>query len=351
MSRIHNAERRGARGVGSHLADLLRGSAVQLPAEGHMPALDGATGWLNSEPLTPAGLRGKVVLADIWTYTCINWLRTLPYVRTWAERYKDEGLVVIGIHTPEFDFEHDIENVRRAVRDLGVDYPVAIDNHYALWDAFHNHYWPALYFIDAEGHIRHHRFGEGDYERSQRVVQQLLAEAGTDGAGEELPSVEAPGIEAAADWDDLGSPETYLGYGRGERFASPDPAAWDKSSLYRAPARLRLNEWALVGEWTLRDEAAVVNTAHGRIRLRFHARDVHLVMAPATRGRSVRFRVTVDDQPPGPSHGLDVDDHGNGVVTLPRLYQLVRQSGPTMDRDVEIEFIDPGACAYALTFG
>jgi thiol-disulfide isomerase/thioredoxin len=351
MSRIHNDDRRGLGGVGSHLADLLRGSAARLPVEGHMPALDGATGWLNSEPLAPAALHGKVVLADVWTYTCINWLRTLPYLRTWAERYKDEGLVVIGIHTPEFDFEHDPDNVGRAMQDLGITYPVAIDNDYALWGAFHNHYWPALYLIDAEGHIRHHRFGEGDYDRSQQVLQQLLAEAGTNGAGEELPPVEAAGIEAAANWEDLASPETYLGYGRSERFASPDPPVWNKRSMYRAPARLRLNEWALVGDWTLWQQAAVVNTAHGRIRYRFHARDVHLVMAPPTPERSIRFRVTVDDQPPGSSHGLDIDEHGNGVVTVPRLYQLVRQPDPTADRDVEIEFIDPGASAYVLTFG
>jgi hypothetical protein len=351
MSKTHNDDRQRLGGIGSHLADLLTHSAVRLPVEGHFPTLDGATGWLNSEPLTPAALRGKVVLADICTYTCINWLRTLPYVRAWADRYNDRDLVVIGVHTPEFEFEHDLGNVRRAVQDLGVRYPVAIDNDHAVWDAFHNHYWPALYFVDAEGHIRHHSFGEGDYERSERVIQELLAEAGADGPGEGLASVEPGGVEAAADWDNLASPETYLGYGRGERFASLDPAVWDDRSVYRAPARLLLNQWSLVSDWTLREQAAVANTANARLVYRFRARDVHLVMAPPAKEASARFRITIDGQPPGDAHGLDVDRQGNGVVTEPRLYQLVRQRGPITARDVEIEFVDPGAHAYVFTFG
>jgi thiol-disulfide isomerase/thioredoxin len=326
-------------------------AAVQLPVEGRMPSLDGATGWVNSPPLPAADLRGRVVLVQFWTYTCINWLRTLAYVRAWAEKYKDQGLVVIGVHTPEFDFEHDLDNVRRAVKDLQVDYPVAVDNDYAIWTAFDNHYWPALYFVDAQGQIRQHRFGEGDYEQSEMILQQLLTDAGAEGIGEDLVSVDARGAEAAADWDNLWSPENYLGYERSESFASPDGAVLDTSYAYAAPARLRFNHWALAGDWTVKRGATLLNQAGGRILYRFHARDLHLVMAPPAPGTPVRFRVALDGQPPGAGHGADVDDQGHGTLTEPRLYQLVRQPGPVAERTFEVTFLDPGVQAYAFTFG
>jgi thiol-disulfide isomerase/thioredoxin len=326
-------------------------AAVQLPVEGSMPSLAGATEWLNSPPLTTAGLRGSVVLVQFWTYTCINWLRTLPYVRAWAERYKDHGLVVVGVHTPEFDFEHDLDNVRRAATDLRVDYPVAVDNDYAIWSAFDNHYWPALYFVDAQGAIRHHHFGEGRYEQSEMILQQLLTEAGAGGVGQDLVSVEATGVEAAADWDSLRSPENYLGYERTESFASPDGAVLDTPYAYAAPERLRLNQWALAGAWTVRRGAAALDQGGGRILYRFQARDLHLVMAPAERGTPVRFRVRLDGQPPGAAHGTDVDDQGNGTITDPRLHQLIRQPGPIRERTFEATFLDPGVQAYAFTFG
>jgi thiol-disulfide isomerase/thioredoxin len=325
--------------------------AAQLPVEGHLPGFDGATGWLNSPPLTPEGLRGRVVLVQFWTYTCINWLRTLAYVRAWADRYTDQGLVVIGVHTPEFDFEHDLANVRRQVKDLGVGYPVAIDNDYAIWSAFDNHYWPALYFIDAQGQIRHHRFGEGDDRMSEMIIQQLLIEAGRGGPDQELTSVDARGVEAAADWDSLRSPENYLGYERTDNFVSPNGSILDTSYAYAAPTRLRLNHWALSGDWTVKRQAIVLNQAGGRILYRFQARDLHLVMAPPAPGTSVRFRVGLDGQPPGAAHGSDVDDQGNGTLTDPRLYQLIRQPGPISDRTFEVTFLDPGVQAYAFTFG
>jgi thiol-disulfide isomerase/thioredoxin len=326
-------------------------AAVRLPVEGSMPSLANATEWLNSPPLTAAGLRGSVVLVDFWTYTCINWLRQLPYVRAWAETYKDHGLVVVGVHTPEFDFEHDLDNVRRAVRDLRVDFPVAVDNDYAIWTAFDNHYWPALYFVDAQGQIRHHRFGEGDYEQSEMILQQLLTDAGAGGIGRDLVAVDPSGVEAAADWASLRSPENYLGYQRTENFASSDGAVLDTPYGYAAPTRLRLNHWALAGAWTVRAQATVLDQEGGRILYRFQARDLHLVMAPAARGTPVRFRVRLDGQPPGAAHGTDVDDQGNGTVTEPRLYQLVRQPGPVTERTFEVAFLDPGVQAYAFTFG
>jgi thiol-disulfide isomerase/thioredoxin len=326
-------------------------AAVRLPVEGSMPSLASATRWLNSPPLTVSGLRGRVVLVDFWTYTCINWLRTLAYLRAWAEKYQDHGLVVIGVHTPEFDFEHDLDNVRRATTDTRVDYPVAIDNDYAIWTAFDNHYWPALYFIDAQGQIRHHQFGEGGYEQSEMIIQQLLADAGFSGIDHDLVHVDPDGVEAAADWDSLRSPENYLGYERTENFASPDGAVLDTGHVYAAPARLRLNDWALVGDWTVQPQAAVLDQADGRIVYRFHARDLHLVMAPAAPGTPARFRVRIDGQPPGDAHGTDVDDQGNGTITQPRLYQLIRQRGPVTERTFEITFLDPGVQAYAFTFG
>jgi thiol-disulfide isomerase/thioredoxin len=325
--------------------------AAQLPVEGHLPGFDGATGWLNSPPLTPAELRGKVVLVQFWTYTCINWLRTLPYVRAWAERYQDHGLVVVGVHTPEFDFEHDLDNVHRAVTDLGVDYPVATDNDYAIWTAFDNHYWPALYLIDAQGQIRHHRFGEGDDQQSEMILQQLLTEAGSGGTDQDLVSVEARGVEVAADWASLRSPENYLGYERTDNFVSPNGSILDTGYAYAAPTRLGLNHWALSGDWTMHRQAIVLNQAGGRILYRFHARDLHLVMAPTTPGGLIRFRVHLDGELPGVAHGSDVDDQGNGTLNDPRLYQLVRQPGPVSDRTFEITFLDPGVQAYAFTFG
>ena len=324
--------------------------ASQLPVEKTMPSLDGATGWLNSPPLTTAGLRGKVVLVDFWTYTCINWLRTLPYLRGWAEKYQ-QGLVLIGVHTPEFDFEHDLDNVRREVRGLGVDYPVAVDNDYGIWSAFDNHYWPALYFVDAQGRIRHHRFGEGDYEMSEMVVQQLLTEAGGDGIDQDLVSVDPGGVEVAADWASLRSPETYLGYERTDNFVSPNGSILETSYAYAAPTRLRLNQWALSGDWTVGRGAVVLNAAGGRLLYHFQARDLNLVMAPPARATPVRFQVRIDGQPPGAAHGVDVDDQGDGTLTDPRLYQLVRQPGPISDRAFEITFLDPGVQVYAFTFG
>ena len=326
-------------------------AAVQLPIEGEMPSLGGATEWLNSPALTAAGLRGKVVLIDIWTYTCINWLRSLPYVRAWAGKYKNQGLVVIGVHTPEFAFEKNVDNVRRAAKDMKVDYPIAVDSNYAIWRALRNEYWPADYFIDAQRRIRHHHFGEGEYERSVRIIQQLLVEAGVGGVSRELVSVVGRGVEAAADWDSLKSPENYLGYERTENFSSPGGAVLDRRRVYAVPARLRLNQWALSGEWTVQKQATVLNQANGRIAYRFHARDLHLVMGPVTRGSSVRFRVLIDGQPPGAAHGIDVDDKGNGTVSEQRLYQLIRQAKPIAERQFEIEFLDSGVEAFAFTFG
>ena len=329
----------------------LHTASARLPVEGELPSFGGATGWLNSPPLTPADLRGNVVLVNFWTYTCINWLRQLPHVRAWYEKYQDQGLVVLGVHTPEFEFEHDLDNVRREVKDLRVGYPVATDNDYAVWSAFDNHYWPALYFADADGRIRHHHFGEGEYQQSEMVIQQLLTEAGSAGAGHELVSVHARGVEAPADWDSLWSPENYLGYERTENFASPNGAVLDTPHRYGAPTRLGLNHWALAGDWTVKQQAIVSNQAEGRIAYRFSARDLHLVMGPPAPGTPVQFRVLLDGQPPGAAHGRDVDDQGNGTLTEPRLYQLLRQPGPVTERTFEITFLDPGVQAYAFTFG
>jgi hypothetical protein len=292
-----------------------------------------------------------VVLINIWTYTCINWLRQLPYVRAWAEKYKDRGLVVIGVHSPEFTFEKEVENVRRAVADLRVEYPVAIDSDHAIWRAFKNEYWPALYIVNAQGRIRHHHFGEGKYEQSERILQHLLGEAGIGGLGHELVAIAARGAEAAADWDSLQSPETYVGYERTAHFASTGGAVRDQRRVYAARERLRRNQWALAGEWTVGKQAAVLHTANGRIAYRFHARDPHLVMGPAARGTSVRLHVRLDGQPPGAAHGMDVDDQGNGMVTAPRLYQLIRQPPPIAERQFAIACSDAGVEAFALTFG
>jgi len=324
---------------------------IQLPIEGALPSLAGATGWLNSLPLTAAGLRGKVVLFDFWTYTCINWLRTLPYVRAWAEKYKDQGLVVIGVHTPEFAFERNIDNVRREAKDFRVDYPIAIDNDYSVWLAFENHYWPALDIVDAQGLIRHHQFGEGEYERSEMIIQQLLAKNGISGNDHSLVSVDAPGIEAAADWGSLKSPENYVGYERSENFASPDGILLDMRHVYFVPPRVSLNNWSLSGDWTIKKNSIMLNEANGRIVYCFHARDLNLVMGPAAQGNPVRFRLLIDGQPVDTAHGIDVDGQGTGTVTEQRLYQLIRQPKPIVDRKFEIEFLDAGVEAFAFTFG
>ena len=326
-------------------------AARPTPGEGSFPSLDGATAWLNSPPLSPAGLRGKVVMADFCTYTCINWLRSLPYVRAWASKYAGRGLVTIGVHTPEFAFEKDIDNVRRATAAMNVGYPLALDNDYAIWNAFRNEYWPALYLIDARGRVRHHRFGEGDYEQTERVIQQLLAEAGSAGSGRDRVSVDAKGIERAADWRNLRSEENYVGYGRTERFASPGGIVRDRRHAYAVPTRLRLGEWALAGDWTLGERLATANAPEARIACRFHARDLHLVMGLAAGARDARFRIAIDGRPPGADHGIDVDAEGNGTIVQPRLYQLVRQAGAIDDRVLEVAFLDPGIEAWSFTFG
>jgi cytochrome c biogenesis protein CcdA/thiol-disulfide isomerase/thioredoxin len=324
--------------------------AEGLPVEGRMPSLSGAVAWLNAPPLTAAELRGKVVVVDFWTYSCINCLRALPYVRAWAEKYKNQGLVVIGVHTPEFAFEKNVDNVRKAVADLKIDFPVAIDSNYAIWQAFRNMYWPADYFIDTEGRIRDHAFGEGDYAASERVIRQLLAQAGRT----ELPAgriaVHASGAEAAADFGDIRSPETYIGYAREENFASPGDVVRDVPHVYAA-GMPQLNQWGLSGDWTIGEERAVLNGKEGGIVYRFHARDLHLVLGVSPNGNPVRFRVTMDGKPLGDSHGADVDREGRGVVTGHRLYQLIRQSGTIADHTFEIRFLDPGVEAYAFTFG
>jgi thiol-disulfide isomerase/thioredoxin len=309
-----------------------------------MPSLGGATGWLNSEPLGPAELRGHIVLVDFWTLTCINWLRAEPYIRAWAQVYRDDGLIVIGVHTPEFSFEHELDRVRQATKDMAIDYPVAADNDYAIWGAFDNNYWPALYFVDADGVIRDHHFGEGRYKESERVIQRLL------GVERDLVSVEGLGVEAEADWDHLRTPETYLGYGRSDQFASPNGAALEERVAYELPERLRLNHWALAGEWTIGREKVMLDQAGGGIAYRFHARDAHLVLSPGAR-EPIPFRLLLDGGAPGPSHGVDVDEDGNGWLQDGRLYQLVREHDTVRERTLEITFLEPGAEAYVFTFG
>jgi thiol-disulfide isomerase/thioredoxin len=329
----------------------LHTSSARLPVEGTLPSFDGATGWLNSPPLTATDLNGKIIIVNFWTYTCINWLRQLPYLRAWAEKYADHNLAVIAVHTPEFGFEHNPDNVHRAVHNLRIDYPVAIDNDYAVWNAFDNHYWPALYFADTQGRIRHHHFGEGEYQQSEMVIQQLLVEADLTDHDHELVSVEAQGAEAPADWATLRSPENYTGYARTQNFASPGGILPGKPHHYTTPAQLKLNHWALAGHWTMEDQAARLGTAGGQIANRFQARDLNLVMGPAAPGTPAHFRVLLDGQPPGRDHGTDVDEHGSGTLTEQRLYQLVRQHGPVTERTFEIMFPDPGAEAYSFTFG
>lgn len=325
--------------------------AADLPVEGMLPSFAGADTWLNSQPLTPSGLGGHVVVVQFWTYTCINWLRTQAHFRAWSQRYRDQGLVTIGVHTPEFMFEHDLDNVRWAVEARKIDYPVATDNAFAVWRAFANNYWPALYFADAEGRIRHHRFGEGDYERSEMVIRQLLADAGVEDLRPGLATVEPNADEVEANWEELGSPETYLGYDQATGFDPGGQTAWDKAHAYTAPAHLRLNRWGLTGDWILRSDASALNGSNGGVAYQFHARDVNLVMGPARKGGTVPFRVLLDGEGAGPAHGADVDANGNGTVVQQRMYQLIRQPRPIRDRRFEIEFLDGGAEAFCFTFG
>ena len=322
-----------------------------LPVLGPMPSLAGAVDWLNSPPLDTARLRGKVVLVDFWTYSCINCLRTLPSVKAWAEKYRSQGLVVIGVHSPEFAFEKNVGNVTRAVHDLGVDYPVAIDNQYALWRAFDNQYWPAHYLVDARGRIRQVHAGEGDYAQSERAIQQLLTEAGAHDVPHDLVASSGSGAMAASDTTDLRTPETYVGYARARAFASPGGLVRDADHAYAAPPHLQPGQWALAGDWTVTGESALLDRPDGSISDRFHARDLHLVLGPRPDGRPVRFRVLIDGRPPQDDHGTDIDAQGNGTIGSQRLYQLVRQSGPVGDREFRIEFLDPGAQAFAFTFG
>jgi cytochrome c biogenesis protein CcdA/thiol-disulfide isomerase/thioredoxin len=352
----------GTNGLEQSLIDRLRtpaqsgqttpagGTEPNLGVEGGFPSLSGATAWLNSPPLTSESLKGKVVLIDFWTYSCINCLRTIPYIKAWAEKYKDHGLVVIGVHTPEFAFERDVDNVRRAVSDLKIGYPVAIDNDYKVWRAFDNEYWPAHYFIDAEGRTRYHHFGEGDYDGSERVIQRLLAEAGNGGVPQSLVSVAASGAEAAPSEGDDKSPETYIGYNRADNFVSPGGIVEDENHLYDS-ADPKLNQWSLSGDWLVSGERATLTSDNGKIIYRFHARDLHLVLGPTADGKPIQFRVTIDGQAPGEDHGADTDADGHGVVNGQRLYQLIRQSGAIKDRTFEIQFLDPGVHAYAFTFG
>ncbi|MFF5076590.1 redoxin domain-containing protein [Actinoplanes sp. NPDC000266] len=321
--------------------------AHHLPKEGRLPLLDGATGWLNTEPLRPEELRGKVVLVNFWTFTCVNWLRQLPYVRAWHEKYASRGLVVLGVHTPEFRFEHNLEEVRREMRADTIEYPVAIDNEYGVWRAFDNHYWPALYLADAEGNLRYHHFGEGEYERTEKAIQRLLHEAGAD-PGHDLVVVEPRPVEEAADWSTLESQENYTGYDRTERFASPDGLVLGKPHQYTLPDTLGLNEWSLEGDWTMNEQATVANAAGARLLYRFHARDLNIVTGATT---PARFQILIDGEPPAAAAGQDVDADGYGTIGDRRLYQLLRQPDPITDHTVEITFLDAGVETYSFTFG
>lgn len=313
--------------------------------------LSGATGWLNSKPLNAKQLKGKVVLIDFWTYSCINCIRAVPYIRAWAEKYKDSGLVVIGVHTPEFDFEKQLPNVQRAVQKFGITYPVALDSNHAIWNAFHNEYWPAHYFIDAKGKVRYEHFGEGNYDQSERWIQELLKEANAKSMPTSMVSVHGQGVQAAADGNDLGSPETYIGYARAENFASPGGIRRDVEYIYTGPSHPQLNEWGLVGKWVDYGQVAVLKSAGGKIVFHFHARDLHLVLGSSAKDKPIPFRVTIDGHPPGEDHGVDTDAQGNGVVTDHRLYQLVRQKGVITNHIFTIEFQEPGVQAFSFTFG
>ncbi|PMQ09021.1 Thiol-disulfide oxidoreductase YkuV [Pseudomonas sp. AD21] len=337
-----------ATGSAMKIADKAPGT---LPVEGQLPPLNGAVQWLNSPPLDAQALKGKVVLVDFWTYSCINCLRTLPYVKAWAEKYRDQGLVVIGVHAPEFAFERDVGNVTKAMKELGINYPVAIDNDYRIWRAFNNEYWPAHYFADAQGRIRYHHFGEGDYAESERVIQQLLREAGAKTVADGLINADAQGVQQAPDMNQVLSPETYVGYQRAEHFVPETSLVPDKVATYNPPANLTLNDWSLGGQWAVGAERATASAPASRIVYRFHARDLHLVLGPGVDGKPVRFKVSIDGQAPGDAHGVDVAPDGSGRVTEQRLYQLVRQPDAVKDRTFSIEFLDPGVSAYAFTFG
>ena len=338
-----------ARGPFRSLVHRLSGQAA-LPVEGRLGSFERATGWLGTEPLTPEALRGRVVLVDFWTYTCVNWLRTLPYLRAWHAKYAADGLTVVGVHTPEFSFEHDPGNVAGRIRDLGIEYPVALDNDYGVWDEFANHYWPALYLADAEGRIRFHHFGEGEYAMTEMAIQQLLAESGHD-VDLELAAVDPRGLELGAEWATLRSPETYLGYGQSSGFASSGAEVYDGRDEYEPDGRLALNTWDLSGDWTMTREAVVLNAARGRIRFAFHARDVNLILGPASSGTPVPFRVTLDDRAVGDARGVDLDAEGGGIVTRQDTLQLIRQRGEIADHVVGVEFLEPGVEAFCFTFG
>jgi thiol-disulfide isomerase/thioredoxin len=333
------------------IAHRLAGDRLALPDEGLLPSFDRATGWLNSEPLTPEGLRGRVVLVDFWTYTCVNWLRTFPYVRAWVAKYREAGLTVVGVHTPEFGFERDLDNVVQQSRAFGVEYPVALDNDYGVWSAFSNHFWPAVYIADVDGRIRHHHFGEGEYAATEMVIQQMLLDAGAENVDQDLVMVEPRGLEVEADWRTLQSPETYLGYRQARGFASEAIATFDAPRAYKSDARLPVNSWDLAGRWTMAGHASVLNEPGGRVVFRFHARDVNLVMGPVSRGASIPFRVFLDGALAEADHGTDVAPDGTGTVVEQRTYQLIRQGGSIADRLFEIEFFDAGVEAYCFTFG
>ena len=337
-------------GTRDSVMQVITAEPLRLSNTSDLASLGRATAWVNSTPLTAADLQGKVVLVGFWTFTCINWLRTLPYLRAWAEKYKKQ-LVVIGVHTPEVPFEYNVENVRRAVQQMGIEYPIAVDNDYAIWRGFGNQFWPALYFIELQGRVRHHHFGEGEYEQSELMIQKLLAEAGTTATVQDIVRVRPTGVETPAAWEDLKSPENYVGYQRTENFASPRGVESDRPHRYTAPSRFALNQWALVGDWTIGRQVVVSSVPGARMVNRFHARDLHLVMGSSQRGSRVRFRVTIDGRPPRAAYGVDVDQGGSGTILDQRLYQLIRQRKPIADRQFEIEFLDGGVEAYAFTFG
>jgi thiol-disulfide isomerase/thioredoxin len=339
------------RGLIRSIAHRLAGEPPALPIEGRLASFAGAASWLNSEPLTPERLRGRVVLIDFWTYTCVNWLRTLPYVRAWAAKYADAGLTVVGVHTPEFAFERNVDNVIAAARAFDVGYPIALDNDYAVWGAFANRFWPAAYIADVDGRIRHHHFGEGEYAAIEMVIQQLLLDAGADDINQDLVMVDPRGLEVAAEWRTLQSPETYTGYRQSTGFAQEDVARFDAPEVYAAPARLPLNVWGLSGSWTVAQHAAVSNEPGGRVAFQFHARDLNLVMGPASRGASISFRVFLDGQPAAGAYGVDVNPDGRGIASDQRTYQLIRQPGPIVSRRFEIEFGHAGVEVYCFTFG
>jgi thiol-disulfide isomerase/thioredoxin len=348
---VSEASQQSRPGLIRSIVHHVAGDRRALPDEGRLASFEGATGWLNSDPLTPEGLRGRLVLVDFWTYTCVNWLRTLPYLRAWAAKYGESGLTVIGVHTPEFGFEHDIDNVVTQSRNLGVEYPIAVDNEYAVWSAFANHFWPASYLADGHGRIRFHHFGEGEYAMTEMAIQQLLLDAGVDRIDQDLVMVEPRGLEVAADWQTLQSPETYVGYNQSTGFAQDGAATFDEPRVYAPPGRLPLNSWGLSGNWTVAGHAAVSNEPGGRIAFHFHARDLNLVMGPSSRGASTPFRVFLDGQLATDAHGTDVDPHGSGTVSDQRTYQLIRQLGAIADRLFEVEFLDAGIEAYCFTFG